>query len=1805
MTGTGLGAPDRGGTAAPASLRSAVGAIVGVLAFGLAFRLIIAYLLPGAGFRNDLISFQGWASDLGENGPFGFYQRPFFHDYTPGYLYALWAVGLVGRVLGGIGDLVKLPAIIGDVALAVVVHSMVRELGGSPWRARVAAFVVVVNPITWFDSVVWGQVDSVGVVFLMLAVRELWRGRSERSAVLAVVAALIKPQLGIVIPIIAAVTIRRALRPTGGWGDDPQPQPSGIGLERRVRGPVRIVTTALAAVVTTFALCIPFGLSVIQLTPSAPYVDSGLARQILSTAAGYPYVTVNADNPWALVSVDHGGSTWGLTNGTWVCDALGPVTRPGADPAPCAADQDPAVASVLGIPPVVVGSIALLAVVALVTYVVARKPDKRTILVGLAVLALAFFVLPTRVHERYLFPFVAIGVVLAAVSSRWVAAYVAVSVASFLNMYVVLTTIYPDNPQIADWLGIGPGIRSATGVTAIAITISVAFLWSLTQLRDSARQRLAVEIAAAARSRYDEDEAERVGGPAGRGPTGWSRFPGAEAGLGTSMAAATGDEQRYGSPDFASSGGLAADAVLTPGSLVPAWLDRTSSVIAGPVGWLRERFDETPIRPDRSRLLTGERGGRLDRVDLWLLLVLVVASLVLRTFRLSEPLKMHFDEVYHARTATEFLQVWRYGIDHDIYEWTHPHLAKYAMAAGIVAFAPQDVAGTTDLGVPVRDAAIEPRREAVGQTSAGDRLWVATGGELVAFDLDTRAVVGRWSIPGASTVAIDGENGRVVAGTDAGKLVTLDTSKVGSTPADTLASLAPAPLAAVGGAPERLIVPAHGDTAVALVHGGDVVTVDLSTGDVLGRAAVKGATDLANGGSGQSVVATIADVTDRSAAARSLASILGGDAAGYEDKLAASGTDRVNVTNAISSDQKTKLDAAVSEGNLPGIEVAQDDRVAVAGTSGVTFLDHDGAVVDEVAIPGGASAVGLVTGVEEYGELYVGTHDDAGKPQLSIIAVSGERAASGPVTTKTFQVPGAVSRITYDPATQMVHYLGATPDGQGTTEYVLESHARATFADNKLPFAPSAWVLDTAPDYPSADRSAILAFSPSGTAATADVGHYEFAWRLPGVLAGAATLGLLYLLTRILFARRSVAVLVGLFVLLDGMFFVQSRIAMNDVYVGLFIVAAYVIFAALWTGWTKARAAFWVGFPVIGLLLGLALASKWVAAYAIGALGILILARSALGRVLLIAGLIGLTAVLGWMALSVTDGNGFGNLTFVIIMIALTLAAVVVAVLHPIAWSAEEIRFAVGAPAVAGIVLFLGALATGRTTAVATVRSFAITPAEIGLLFILVAVGIAVAFGVAGRLGIGPLAPPASSGDPAAALEPPAPAAEGWLRLGSGMGLPAIWLIVCLLAIPLGVYVVSYIPWAFIDSHQLLPNWPPGHTGQTLVALTGDMYRYHNDLTAAHAASSPWWAWPLNLKPVWFYQDGFADATAGSIYDAGNLLIWWLGIPAMVFAAVMAFRRRSLALALIVVGFLCQWVSWARIDRAAFQYHYYTSLPFVVLALGYFVGELWHGASRRTWLVAKIGAAIALLGPVILWLLRTPLCGFVRVDAVNPGSQACTGAPANLEVSPQAAATAIVGIVFVVVLVRLLGDLGDESGRGPRHPTRLVPLGLTVVGAFVALLVASSLPATGSIVAISGIVPEAAAIPIGLLLVLVAAQVVAARDARRFVVGFVAAVAAWFAILYPNISALQLPTTIVNAYQGLLPTYLYAFQFPVTTQHTGAGSFSDPRFFVLGLSVFIACVVIGYTVWVWRVGIAERRLGGPGDGDGLVSAGEA
>ena len=421
--------------------------------------------------------------------------------------------------------------------------------------------------------------------------------------------------------------------------------------------------------------------------------------------------------------------------------------------------------------------------------------------------------------------------------------------------------------------------------------------------------------------------------------------------------------------------------------------------------------------------------------------------------------------------------------------------------------------------------------------------------------------------------------------------------------------------------------------------------------------------------------------------------------------------------------------------------------------------------------------------------------------------------------------------------------------------------------------------------------------------------------------------------------------------------------------------------------------------------------------------------------------------------------------------------------------------------------------------------------------------------------------------------------------------MPVVWMLVSLLALPLVVYVISYIPWAMIEGNQLIAGWPPGHTGQTLIDLTGEMYQYHNNLSAPHAASSPWWAWPFNLKPVWFYQGNFAKGTAASIYDAGNLVIWWLGVPAMVFVAYQAFQRRSLALALILVGFLCQWLSWARIDRAAFQYHYYTSLPFIVLALGYFVGRDLDGprGGRGCWPGSppcrpdRAGHPVA--DPQAAVRRRQRRGG-------QPGLAGVPGQPGQPRGDPGGRRARHRRVVALVVLVRLLLNLGRPHADGRRRSRDLLPLAMTAVGA-ARCRAPRALPADAALFSFTGVVPELialAAVPLGL----VALQVVTARDAHRFAAGSSAA-AAWFVVLYPNISALPMPATIVNAYQGLLPTYLYPFQFPVNTvDRGGAISFADPR--------SRSCGVLGsraawsrYATWVWRMALADdERPRGPG-----------
>ena len=1749
---------------------AAIPAILILLLAGVALRLVLAYvLLPGSGFRTDVGSFTAWALDLAAHGPGPFYAQAGFADYPPGYLYVLWSVGLVGNLLAGltggdaagaVGALLKVPPILIDGGVAYLLYRVVRGWRGERRDAErlalIAAALYLFNPVTWYDSAIWGQVDAFGALLMLGSILLLIDGQPELATGVGAVAGLVKPQYGVVLaPILGVIILRRHLVKIGS-GPRPGRVPAALrGWFVEAQGPRRLVASALVGVAVLIVLSAPFSLSLI-----------GLFVRLAGTAGGYPFLSVNAYNPWALIG--SAGNPSLAAGGGWSPDVAG--TNPyGATFTAAQVDL------LLGLPGVVIGTVLLAAGFLVGAIQLALRDDRRSILLAAVYLSLAFFILPTRVHERYLFPVFALLPLLAVRDRGFTVATLALAAASFVNLHGILTVPLYATPNVVG-LPFGAAFRSFGWVALSAAVQTAVFAYALWRLRP------AVDLAVAPlRSRL---------GRAARAP----------------------ESDPFDLPAPVTPPSLAGpDAGSMPlAALIERRAEPGSDGVRKRLGaWWSDQLSRRSLRRDRSGELDREPVGHPDRLDVAIIGLLLVAGLTLRSWRVEQPYGMYFDEVYHARTATEFLQDWRYGMPHAIYEFTHPHLAKYLIAVGLVAFGDDKVTSQANLGVPVTDALVEPRWSPSSQPAQrdGDRLYVATGTQVEVYDLQTRARLGALAPPGgvgAVHLALDPNAHTLFIADRAGGVWSLSTGALdalrqagGAAPASLPA---PTAVGVLGSPPTTMAVSADGTDLLAALPGGRLVSLAVSGGSVAGRATDPGAAALLSLPASR-IVADPSQVRDPSTMGSRLAAIVGGDAAALAARVrGVSGP--VDLATPFDAAKLQAVQNAIAAGQLPGVSVVPGAVVAVADARGLTI--RDAATLSDVgSIPIAAGATGLALDQSlDTPTLYVA----AGRT-LEQITVPPE----GPATDAGgMTMPGVVRDVRWDAASNLIHVLGRTPNGKADTVYVVEPHGNAVFADARLPFATTAWAMDVQQPYPSTDRQQLIALDAAGQLATVDVGSHAFGWRFVGVILGALTLALIYLLARFLFRRRGVALIAAFLVLADGMFFANSRIAMNDVYVNFFIVAAYTLFAALALGHWRGRSAVLLGLPLLGILVGLACASKWVGFYALGGLVLLVFLRSAVGRWIALGGMVALTGLLGWLAIESPDAQApFGDAFFLILMVVLTMIVAAAMILRPLRWSLDEVRFAVVAPAVLGVLVAGVGLALGARTLVLAAA-----------VLVALGLGIAGAMRVAARRGLGPLAPP---GPEAPGIEPPGePPGESWLRPGAGLGIPWVWGLLCLTVLPIVVYVISYTPWVALGN-QFWGGFPPGNHGQTLWDLTIQMYNYHNDLRATHPATSPWWAWPFDLKPVWFYQEGFANNTVGIIYDAGNLIAFWLSVPAVIWAAWQGWRRHSLPLLIVVLALLCQWIPWARIDRAAFQYHFFTSLPFSYICLAYLLHELWRGPSPRTWALVRLSAAAAIVAVPILWLAKQPLCWLADVKRVDPGSQGCGTVTESFVLTQRVAVALLVlaiGLVAIAWQVRLMlqerrqvAELEDPEGAGAfgQEPDEgrtehLLPPGsiwllLTILFTLIALAVATVRFGDGPVLSapLGDTGAYLFALVVGVPLAVVAWLITRARDPRRFVVGILGAVGLWFVVFYPDIAGLAIPSGLRNLYSVLpLPTYNYDFQFAVNTDP--APAVTPPLLGAQSLALMLVTALLAaavmYAAWAWRLSRATADVEAGTDG---------
>jgi len=194
--------------------------------------------------------------------------------------------------------------------------------------------------------------------------------------------------------------------------------------------------------------------------------------------------------------------------------------------------------------------------------------------------------------------------------------------------------------------------------------------------------------------------------------------------------------------------------------------------------------------------------------------------------------------------------------------------------------------------------------------------------------------------------------------------------------------------------------------------------------------------------------------------------------------------------------------------------------------------------------------------------------------------------------------------------------------------------------------------------------------------------------------------------------------------------------------------------------------------------------------------------------------------------------------------------------------------------------------------------------------------------------------------------------------------------ILALIVIPVALYLISWYP--FFARGQF-------HSLADLMNYQVQALNYHRTLTATHPYGSPAWSWPFLSRPVLYYAEyqnasggpgiGF-DAFTGQplwarISNLGNPWIWWTSLPALASLPYFIVRHRSFPAAVILLGFLTQYLPWFPITRVLFMYHMFGGLIFMVLAnafvIAYLAGKL-RPPNRQMLVAAHLGIAVVFFG---------------------------------------------------------------------------------------------------------------------------------------------------------------------------------------------------------------------------------------------------
>ncbi len=218
----------------------------------------------------------------------------------------------------------------------------------------------------------------------------------------------------------------------------------------------------------------------------------------------------------------------------------------------------------------------------------------------------------------------------------------------------------------------------------------------------------------------------------------------------------------------------------------------------------------------------------------------------------------------------------------------------------------------------------------------------------------------------------------------------------------------------------------------------------------------------------------------------------------------------------------------------------------------------------------------------------------------------------------------------------------------------------------------------------------------------------------------------------------------------------------------------------------------------------------------------------------------------------------------------------------------------------------------------------------------------------------------------------------GWL--GKFFYLTCLLCVIFFIITPIVIYVLSFIPIDYKEDNISLI--------ESVIASIKTMFEYHKGVVDSHPYASPWYEWPLDIRPIFYYQGALLPPNRGSaIAGFGHPLLFWIGLIAF-FIILWSFisniyrKKNPLGenklLLFPVISYLSQYLPWVVAPRKiTFIYHYFSCVPFLILMVGILFRYL-----EENNLISRKFTKIFLIVFLTLFILYYPLLSGLEVPRI-------------------------------------------------------------------------------------------------------------------------------------------------------------------------------------------------------------------------------